>query len=99
MTSLQDRQPRTQDGRVLGWISGLGLLLVPWIIAGIISTFMPEPEAAFPWVFGFGLVAMGAWIGFGSWRIPGFRRGGLMGSAMTLGVFAVLFGILFLMQP
>ena len=84
---------------MLGWVSGLSLLLAPWIVAGIISTLTPDPEAAFPWGFAFGFVAMAAWIGFGSWRIPGFRKGGLMGSAMALGVFAVLFGVLFLMQP
>jgi hypothetical protein len=99
MTSLQDRQPKTQDGRTLGWISGLGLPFAPWIVAGIISTFTPDPEAAFPLGLAVGFIAMAAWIGFGSWRIPGFRKGGLMGSAIALGVLAVLFGVLVLMQP
>ncbi len=99
MTSLPDRQPRTQDGRLLGWISGLGLPFAPWVVAGIISTFTPDPDAAFPWGFAVGFVATAAWIGFASWRIPGFRNGGLMGAAMALGVVAILLGILFLMQP
>ena len=99
MTDLQGRQPRTQDGRILGWISGLGLPFAPWIVAGIISTFTPDPEAVFPWGVAVGFVATAAWIGFGSWRIPRFRKGGLMGSAIALGVLAVLLGVLVLMQP
>lgn len=99
MTNDRNRPPITQDGRLLGWASGLSLLPAPWIVAGVISTFAPDPEATFPWAFALGFVVMTAWVGYGSWRIPGFRRGGVRGSAMVLGIFATSFGILLLMQP
>jgi len=99
MADLENRSTRTGDGSVLGWLSGLGIVAVPWIASGIISTFLPEPEESFLWVFLGAFVAMVGWIAYGIARIPRFRRGALLGSAIALGVVGLLFALLRWVQP
>jgi hypothetical protein len=77
-------------GRVLGWISGLGILAVPWVVAGVVSTFLPEPETAFPWAFAVALCAMVVWIVYGVLRIPRFARGAVIGTAIVIGIVAAV---------
>lgn len=79
------------NGRVLGWISGLALLIAPVAIAGILATAgtMVGPdswyaESTFPWLL---LVAFSAgigWVVYGSARIEGFRRGAVPGTTVAL---------------
>ncbi len=93
MTSTEHRGSPARDGRILGWISGLGILIVPWIVSGTVSTFTPEPESWFPWVFLVAFVAMVGWIVYGIVRLPRFRTGALMGSAIALGLVVALFAL------
>ncbi len=99
MDDGERRSARIGDGKALGWLSGLGIAVVPWVASGIVSTFLPDPETAFLWVLVAALVAMVGWIGYGIARIPGFRRGALLGSAISLGVIGLLAAILWWSQP
>lgn len=99
MTHVTERSPRIRNGRVWGWLSGCGVVIAPWLVAGVISTFSPDPEATFPWVLLGAFVTMVGWITFGSLRIPEFRRGALLGSALTLGVFGVAYLLILWFQP
>ncbi len=83
----------------LGWISGLGLAVAPWLVAGVISTFLPDPESMFPPTFVAAFVGMVAWIIFGSIRLPGFRRGALIGSAISAGLTGALYIAVLIAQP
>lgn len=83
----------------MGWLSGLGIAVVPWVASGIVSTFLPDPETTFLWVLLAALVAMVGWIAYGIVRIPGFRRGALLGSAISLGVVGLLAAVLWWSQP
>ena len=94
----EDVQPtRAGTGRVLGWVSGLGIAIVPWIAGGILASvgaMGPEtwsPEATFPWTLLASFVAMLGWIAYGCIRISGFRRGGLLGSAIALALVGVIY--------
>jgi len=98
VADLKHRSARTGDGRVLGWLSGLGIVAVPWIVSGIISTFTPEPESSFLWVFLVAFVAMVGWIIYGIVRLPRFRKGALLGSAIALSVVLLLFVLLHVSQ-
>lgn len=80
-------------------MSGPGIVAVPWIASGIISTFLPEPEGSFPWVFLGAFVAMVGWIACGIARIPRFGRGALLGSVISLGVVGLLYALLRWSQP
>jgi len=91
MDDLEQRSAHSGSGRILGWLSGLGIIAVPWIVSGIISTFTPEPESSFPWVFLAAFVAMVGWIVYGVIRIPRFRKGALIGSGIALAVVALLY--------
>ena len=73
---------------MLGWLSGLGFIFVPWVAAGVVSTFLPEPEVAFPWVLAVASGVMLLWIIYGIVRIPRFARGALTGAAIVVGVVA-----------
>lgn len=101
-----------QGARVLGWISGLGLLVVPVVVAGVLATAGgmveelatptdsgPErwqPERVFPWLH-LGAGAAGlAWIAYGSVRIDGFRRGALPGTTVALVVLGGIYAAGFL---
>jgi hypothetical protein len=85
-------------GRVLGWVSGLALLIVPWIVAGMLATAVTmvgpdswDAESTFPWL---SLVAFAAgigWIIYGSVRIRGFRRGAFPGTAVALTTIAGIY--------
>ncbi len=96
MTDLNDGGPdaasaRDRTGRVLGWLSGLGLLVVPWVVAGVIATLGTmvgsrswDAERAFPWLLLASLLGGLGWVVYGSLRISGFRRGALPGAAIAL---------------
>jgi hypothetical protein len=99
MSDVEHRGARTGDGKVLGWLSGLGIVIVPWIASGIVSTFLPEPETSFQWVFLAAFVAMVGWIAYGSARISRFRQGALMGSMIALSVVGILYALLRWLQP
>ncbi len=99
MADVEHRSRRTGDGKVLGWLSGLGIVVIPWIASGIVSTFLPEPETSFPWVFLAAFVVMVGWIAYGSARIPRFRRGAVVGSVIVLGVVGILYVLLRWLQP
>ena len=98
-TDMADVEHRSRRTGVLGWLSGLGIVVIPWIASGIVSTFLPEPETSFPWVFLAAFVVMVGWIAYGSARIPRFRRGALLGSVIVLGVVGILYALLRWLQP
>ena len=102
----RDRAAREQTGRVLGWVSGLALLVVPWIAAGVLATvgtmLGPEgwdAERTFPWLLLATLVAGLGWVVYGSVRISGFRRGALPGAAITLVVIGGIYVLGVVLQP
>lgn len=96
---------REGTGQALGWLSGLGLLVVPVFVAGVLATAagmlevlltreLSDPqrwdaERTFPWLYLVAFVAGLGWIAYGSLRIRGFRRGALPGTAIT---FTVMVG-------
>ncbi len=101
-----ERSVQDGTGQVLGWLSGLGLLMVPVLVAGVLATaggmlevlLSPElsdpqhwdAERTFPWLYLAAFVSGFGWIVYGSVRIPRCRRGAVPGTAIT---FAVLAGI------
>lgn len=107
------RAPRAADtaavderaGRALGWVSGLALLVAPWIAAGVLATVVSmvgpgswDPEATFPWLL---LATFAAGLGgvtYGSVRSRGFRRGALRGAAVALVIAAGLFLVALLLR-
>jgi hypothetical protein len=103
MTNVQDpaaaaRDARERTGRVLGWLSGLGLLVVPWIAAGLLATIATmvgpgswDAEHTFPWLLLGSLVGCLVWVTYGSVRISGFRRGALPGAAIALVVVGAIY--------
>jgi hypothetical protein len=103
MTDVQDRAPgeraaQERAGRVLGWLSGLALLVVPWVAAGVLATVgtMVRPdrwdaESTFPWLLLATLVGGLGWVVYGSVRISGFRRGALPGAAIAVLVMGVIY--------
>ena len=103
MTDHHERAPgewaaRERSGRVLGWLSGLGLLVVPWIAAGVLATVatMVGPESwdaerTFPWLLLATFVAGLGWVVYGCVRISGFRRGALPGAAIALVVIGGIY--------
>jgi len=99
MADMEHRTPRTNGGRLWGWLSGLGIVVFPWVAGGIVSTFLPEPETMFPWVLLAAFAAMIGWIAYGIARIPGFRRGALLGSAISLSIAGLLYVLVLLAQP
>ena len=91
VTDLKDRPTKPLPGRMYGWLSGVGLLIVPWIMAGVISTFSGDPESFFPKALLGVFVVMVGWLVYGCARIPGFRRPALLGSAFAVAVVAFLY--------
>ncbi len=83
----------------MGWVAGLGVALFPWLVAGVISTFLPNPEAMFPWVLLIASVLMVACVVWGTVRVPGFRRGALLGSAISLAFVCLVSLVLLWLQP
>ena len=86
--------PPPQSGRAQGWLAGLGVIPIPWVAAGIVSTFLPNPEQSFPWVFTAAFTAMIGWVIYGSFQVPGFRRGAIIGATVTLSIAGALFALL-----
>jgi len=93
-----DRAARERTGQVLGWLSGLALLIVPGIAAGVLATVgtMVGPESwdaerTFPWLLLAALVVGLGWVVYGSVRINGFRRGALPGAAIALVVIGGIY--------
>lgn len=99
MTHPSDSAPPTGNGPALGWISGLGWPFLAWLLAGIVSTFTPEPESTFPAVLAGSVVAVIAWLVLGSIRIVGFKRGAVRGALISLGLGLVLWAVLLFIQP
>ena len=82
---------------VLGWLAGLGLLVVPWVAAGILATLGAlvgpeswEPERTFPWLLLVTLVVGLSGIALGSVRNKCFRRGALPATAIAVLVIAAV---------
>lgn len=91
--------PGTGEGSAvtLGWTSGLALLVVPWVGAGILATLGSlvgreswQPERTFPWLLLVTGVACVGWLVYGSLRLPGFRRGALPGAAIAVALIAAV---------
>ncbi len=89
---------RDDNGRVFGWVSGLGLLVLPWFVAGFVATAatMVGPsgwtaERVFPWAMLAGIVLGLAWVVIGSVRISHFARGAVPGAAISLGVLGGIY--------
>ncbi len=96
----QEEAARRRPGRVLGWLSGLGLLVVPWIAAGVLATLgtMVGPESwnaerTFPWVLLVTFVGGLGWVAWGSVRISGFRQGAVPGTLIALAVLVGIGGV------
>lgn len=99
MTHPSESSSPSRDGRALGWISGLGMPFLAWLLAGIVSTFTPEPETSFGYVLAGSTVVVGGWLVYGSTRIPGFKGGAVRGALVSLGVGVALWITLLLIQP
>ncbi len=106
MTDLEAASAQQKSNRALGWLSGLGLAVVPWIAAGILASIAGmvggeawNPEQTFPWFLLATFVAMLGWVTYGIVRIPGFRRGALPGALIAVAGVAVLLGVIALLQP
>lgn len=87
----EDRTAQQRSGRVLGWLSGLALVVVPWVVAGVLATVgtivRPDSwgaERTFPWLLLVTFVVGLAAVAYGSVRISGFRRGALGGAMIAL---------------
>ncbi len=103
---VQQRMTDETSGRVLGWLSGLGVAFVPWVAAGVLSTVGGivggeawSPETTFPWLALGAFVTTVGWLAYGSVRIPGFRRGALLGASLALAGVGLLVGLALLLQP
>ncbi len=105
MTDLKERSTEEKNGAAFGWISGLGAVVVPWIIAGIGSSVAGvfseawNPEVTFPWfLLGAVLVWIG-WLVYGSIRIPRFKKGALYGGSISFAFVGALFALVYFFQP
>lgn len=94
MADLEHPREVPASGGVLGWLSGLGVVAIPWLVSGIVSTFLPDPEASFAWILLAACGVMLGWIVYGIVRIPRFAKGALIGSAITIGIVLALFLLL-----
>lgn len=99
MTQPSDTPTPTGNGPVLGWLSGLGWPFLAWLLAGVVSTFTPEPESAFIYALSGSTVVVAAWLVYGSIRMAGFKRGAIRGGLISLGVVAALWAVLSTIQP
>ena len=94
----QHRAAHDRTGWVLGWASGLALLVAPWIVAGVLATVATmvrpdgwEAESTFPWLLLVAFMVGLGWVIYGSVRIRGFRRGAIPGTAVALTVIAGIY--------
>ena len=94
------QKTREHNSRVFGWISGLALIVVPWMVAGFIATAstMVGPsdwsaERVFPWALLAGLAVGLVWVVFGSLRSRSFARGAIPGTAISLGLMGAVYVI------
>jgi hypothetical protein len=97
-TDRHDDPAQADHARTLGWASGLALLPVPWIAAGILATTVTmvgpdgwDAESTFPWFLLAAFAAALGWIAYGSTRISGFRRGAVPGAAIALATMAGIY--------
>ena len=104
---------REGTGRVLGWLAGLGLLVVPIVVAGVLATIggmleellvrgLSEPqtldaERTFPLLYLAALFLHLVAIVAASVRIPGFRRGAVPGTLIALSVLGGVLVVGFLL--
>lgn len=102
---VEEQEARARSIRVLGWLSGLGVLVVPWLAAGVLSSvggiLRPEawnPEGTFGGLFLVSLLGWLGWVAYGSVRIRGFRRGALLGSVIGLVVLGVPYLLVLTLQ-
>jgi hypothetical protein len=96
---------RERRGRTLGWASGLGLVLAPWIVAGILATAVTmvgpdswDAEGTFPWFLLAAFSGALGWIVYGSVRISGFWRGAVLGTAVALTTIAMVYALAILVS-
>ena len=84
--AASEARVRKGTWQALGWLSGLGLLVIPVFVAGVLSTAggvletllsseLSEPQAwdaerTFPWLYVAALVVGLGWVTYGSVRIP-----------------------------
>jgi len=105
MVGIKERDAKEKNGQAFGWISGLGAVIIPWIVAGVGSSFAGtisqdwNPEITFPKFLLGAVAAMIIWLIYGSVLIPGFRRGALIGSSISFGFVAVIYLVILFFQP
>jgi hypothetical protein len=104
--AVRQRTTDEASGRVLGLLSGLGVAFVPWVAACVLSTVGEmvggeawSPETTFPWLALGAFVAMLGWLAYGGARIPGFRRGALLGAALALAGVSFVVALALLLRP
>ncbi|MEZ5096077.1 MAG: hypothetical protein R2731_08065 [Nocardioides sp.] len=104
--SVEADAARGRSIRLLGWLSGLGVLVVPWVLGGILASVGgmvgPEswsPERTFGRLAGACLVVWLLWVAYGSVTIHGFRRGALVGGALALSALGLGYVLLRVLQP
>ncbi len=85
--------------RALGWTAGLGLVPAAWLVAGVVSTFLPDPESSFAWALLGSLVVAIALTAYGSVRHVKFREGAVPGSIISVAIAAGLAGLILLLAP
>ncbi len=92
--------------RFVGFLSGIGLLALPVLTAGILATVIGllgseswSPEHTFPWLYLASWVACLAGIGFGSVRYPGFGRGASLGAMIAVVVLGGVYLLALVAQP
>lgn len=93
------RDDKAMTDRALGWIAGLGLVPAAWLAAGVVSTFLPDPESSFAWSLLGTLIVAIVLIAYGSARSVKFREGAVTGSLISLAVAAGIAGLILLLAP
>ncbi len=85
--------------RAFGWTAGLGLVPAAWLVAGIVSTFLPDPESSFGWAVLVSLTVVIVLVAYWSARHVTFREGAVPGSLISLAVTVGLAGLILLLAP
>ncbi len=96
----------TSSARALGWICGLGLVIVPWVGAGIVATLVTltgieslNAEQTYPWFLAASAVVYLGGLVYGSMRLPGFRRGAVLGALVAVVLTVTAFAAIYALQP